>query len=66
MGILPIPRTPYHVAHAVGVIGILPIPRTHAVGDMGILPIPRTHTVGVMGILPKLFTKLVEKSWKRP
>ena len=41
MGILPIPRTPYHVAHAVGVIGILPIPRTHAVGDMGILPIPR-------------------------
>ena len=52
MGILPIPRTPYHVAHAVGVIGILPI--------------PRTHTVGVIGILPKLFTKLVEKSWKRP
>ena len=39
---------------------------------MGILPIPRTlpyhapHTVGGMGILPKLFTKLVEKSWKRP
>ena len=47
-------------------MGILPIPRTHAVGGMGILPIPRTHTVGVMGILPKLFTKLVEKSWKRP
>lgn len=38
MGILPIPRIPYHVAHAVGGIGIL----------------------------PKLFTKLVEKSWKRP
>ena len=33
---------------------------------MGILPIPRTHTIGGMGILPKLFTKLVEKSWKRP
>ena len=33
---------------------------------MGILPIPRPHTVGVIGILPKLFTKLVEKSWKRP
>ena len=47
-------------------MGILPIPRTHAVGGMGILPIPRTHTVVVMGILPKLFTKLVEKSWKRP
>ena len=47
-------------------MGILPIPRTHAVGGMGILPIPRTHAVGVMGILPKLFTKLVEKSWKRP
>ena len=47
-------------------MGILPIPRTHTVGGMGILPIPRTHTVVVMGILPKLFTKLVEKSWKRP
>ena len=47
-------------------MGILPIPRTHTVGGMGILPIPRTHTVGVIGILPKLFTKLVEKSWKRP
>ena len=47
-------------------MGILPIPRTHTVGGMGILPIPRTHAVGVMGILPKLFTKLVEKSWKRP
>lgn len=33
---------------------------------MVILPILRTHTVGVIGILPKLFTKLVEKSWKRP
>ena len=47
-------------------MGILPIPRTHTVGGMGILPIPRTHAVGCMGILPKLFTKLVEKSWKRP
>ena len=47
-------------------MGILPIPRTHAVGGMGILPIPRTHAVGGIGILPKLFTKLVEKSWKRP
>ena len=52
MGILPIPRIPYHAPHAVG--------------GMGILPILRTHTVVVMGILPKLFTKLVEKSWKRP
>ena len=66
MGILPIPRT-----HTVGGMGILPIPRTHAVGGMGILPIPRIphhapHAVGGIGILPKLFTKLVEKSWKRP
>ena len=47
-------------------MGILPIPRTHTVGGMGILLIPRTHAVGGIGILPKLFTKLVEKSWKRP
>ena len=39
MGILPIPRIPYH---AVGGMGILSIPRTHTIGGMGILPIPRT------------------------
>ena len=61
MGILPIPRT-----HTVGGMGILPIPRTHAVGGMGILPIPRIPHRRRYRLLPKLFTKLVEKSWKRP
>ena len=58
MGILPIPRTlPYHAPHVVGGMGILPIPR---------IPHHAPHVVGGTGILPKLFTKLVEKSWKRP
>ena len=57
MGILPIPRVPYHASHAVGGMGILPIPR---------IPYHVAHVVGSTGIQPKLFTKLVEKSWKRP
>ena len=58
MGILPIPRIlPYHAPHTVGGMGILPIPR---------IPYHVAHAVGGIGILPKLFTKLVEKSWKRP